>query len=146
MGDTPPSATRPPRRIVADAREAASTLHSLRDLVRHAVSRLGAASAGFGHGTADAVGEAIWMVCWVLHLPVEGYADLDLRAGVGTPAHRHPRHRGVRVRVLALLVQRSELFFWHHATSFRGNPGHPGHRTCGGGPIVPHVAPLGLNA
>ncbi len=76
MGDTPPSATRPPRRIVADAREAASTLHSLRDLVRHAVSRLGAASAGFGHGTADAVGEAIWMVCWVLHLPVEGYADL----------------------------------------------------------------------
>ena len=64
------------RPVIADAREAASTLHRVRDLVRHAVSRFGQAGVGFGHGTADAYDEAIWLVCYSLHLPIERYQDV----------------------------------------------------------------------
>lgn len=65
-----------PRRVVATGQDAVGTLRTVRDLVRHAVSRLVQAGAGFGHGTDNAFDEAVWLVCWTLHLPVEHYADL----------------------------------------------------------------------
>ena len=56
--------------------DAQESLRTLRDWVRYAVSRLQAAGASFGHGTDNAYDEAIWLVCWCLHLPVEQYEDL----------------------------------------------------------------------
>lgn len=69
-------AAAPPRRAVAGPDEAAATLHTVRDLVRHAASRFGAAGIGYGHGTDNAYDEAVWLVCWTLHLPIEHYPDL----------------------------------------------------------------------
>jgi len=40
------------------------------------VSRLCQARVRFGHGTDDVHDEAIWLVCWVLHLPVAHYDAL----------------------------------------------------------------------
>ncbi|MGE0797974.1 MAG: 50S ribosomal protein L3 N(5)-glutamine methyltransferase [Lautropia sp.] len=51
-------------------------MHTVRDLVRHAASRFGAAGIGYGHGTDNAYDEAVWLVCWTLHLPIEHYPDL----------------------------------------------------------------------
>jgi ribosomal protein L3 glutamine methyltransferase len=62
--------------VVASSEDAASSLRSVRDLVRHAVSRLCQARVAFGHGTDDVHDEAIWLVCWVLYLPVPHYAAL----------------------------------------------------------------------
>jgi ribosomal protein L3 glutamine methyltransferase len=71
-----PGGLQPPRRVVASSEDAASSLRRVRDLVRHAVSRLCQARVAFGHGTEDVHDEAIWLVCWVLHLPVAHYAAL----------------------------------------------------------------------
>jgi ribosomal protein L3 glutamine methyltransferase len=65
-----------PKRVVATGLDAINSLRLVRDLVRHAVSRLDEAGAGFGHGTDNAFDEAVWLVCWTLHLPVEHYAEL----------------------------------------------------------------------
>jgi len=65
-----------PKRVVATGLDAINSLGCVRDLVRHAVSRLDHAGAGFGHGTDNAFDEAVWLVCWTLHLPVEHYAEL----------------------------------------------------------------------
>ena len=65
-----------PRRVVATGLDAVNTLRRVRDLVRHAVSRLGQAGVAFGHGTDNAFDEAVWLVCWTLHLPIERYPDL----------------------------------------------------------------------
>ncbi len=73
---TPSALPQPPRRVVASSEDAASSLRSVRDLVRHVVSRLCQARVAFGHGTDDVHDEAIWLVCWVLHLPVAHYAAL----------------------------------------------------------------------
>jgi ribosomal protein L3 glutamine methyltransferase len=62
--------------VVATGLDAVNTLRRVRDLVRHAVSRLGQAGVAFGHGTDNVFDEAVWLVCWTLHLPVEHYADL----------------------------------------------------------------------
>lgn len=67
---------RAPRRAVATGIDAVNSLRRVRDLVRHAVSRLDQAGAGFGHGTDNAFDEAVWLVCWTLHLPVDHYAEL----------------------------------------------------------------------
>jgi ribosomal protein L3 glutamine methyltransferase len=65
-----------PKRVVATGADAINSMRRVRDLVRHAVSRLAESGAGFGHGTDNAFDEAVWLVCWSLHLPVEHYADL----------------------------------------------------------------------
>lgn len=56
--------------------DAQESLRTVRDWVRYAVSRLQAAGASFGHGTDNAYDEAIWLVCWCLHLPIEQYEEM----------------------------------------------------------------------
>ncbi|MBA3478181.1 MAG: 50S ribosomal protein L3 N(5)-glutamine methyltransferase, partial [Lautropia sp.] len=65
-----------PRRVVATGADAVNSVRRVRDLVRHAVSRLDQAGACFGHGTDNAFDEAVWLVCWTLHVPVSHYAEL----------------------------------------------------------------------
>lgn len=65
-----------PRRVVATGADAVNCMRRVRDLVRHAVSRLDQAGVSFGHGTDNAFDEAVWLVCWTLHLPVSHYAEL----------------------------------------------------------------------
>jgi ribosomal protein L3 glutamine methyltransferase len=60
-----------PRPQVAQADEAVRTMQSVRDLIRYAVSRLQSAQASFGHGTDNAWDEAVWLVLWSLHLPLD---------------------------------------------------------------------------
>ena len=56
--------------------DAQESLRTLRDWVRYAISRMQAAGASFGHGTDNPFDEAVWLVCWCLHLPVEQYDEL----------------------------------------------------------------------
>jgi ribosomal protein L3 glutamine methyltransferase len=65
-----------PRRVVATGADAINSVRRVRDLVRHAVSRLDQSGVGFGHGTDNAFDEAVWLVCWTLHLPIEHYGEL----------------------------------------------------------------------
>ncbi len=44
---------------------------TIRDLLRHAVSRFGAAGLAFGHGSADAWDEAAYLILHTLHLPLD---------------------------------------------------------------------------
>ena len=74
-GLAPRRSPAPARRVVATGADAVNSVRTLRDLVRHAVSRFGQAGVGFGHGTDNGFDEAIWLVCWTLHLPVEHYPD-----------------------------------------------------------------------
>lgn len=78
--------------------EAASSLRTVADVVRFAVSRFRGAGLAFGHGFPDAHAEACYLVAWALHLPhadFERYLDGRL-----TP--------GERTDVLALLRRRVE--------------------------------------
>ena len=50
-------------------------LRTVRDLWRHAVSRMRAADAFFGHGTSNATDEAAWLVLWGLYLPLDRLDD-----------------------------------------------------------------------
>ena len=55
-------------------------LATLRDWIRHAVSRFGAAGLAFGHGSATAFDEACYLVLHTLHLPPDRLdAFLDAR-------------------------------------------------------------------
>jgi ribosomal protein L3 glutamine methyltransferase len=76
-----------PRRVVATGADAINSVRRVRDLVRHAVSRLDQSGVCFGHGTDNAFDEAVWLVSWTLHLPVEHYADLA-EAAVAWPEAR----------------------------------------------------------
>lgn len=59
---------------------AADELRTVRDFVRYAVSRFGAAGIAFGHGTTSAIDEAAFMVLESLRLPVDDLAPwLDAR-------------------------------------------------------------------
>jgi ribosomal protein L3 glutamine methyltransferase len=70
----------PCRRVSPSPAEARGSLHTVRDLVRHAVSRLMATGAALGHGTDDPWDEAAWLVLWSLHLPPERFEPvLDAR-------------------------------------------------------------------
>lgn len=51
--------------------QARTTLTTIRDLVRWAVTRLQASGAVYGQGTTEAWDEAAWLVLWSLHLPLE---------------------------------------------------------------------------
>lgn len=55
----------------ASADEICSTLSSVRDYIRYAVSRFSAAGLDYGHGTGNAFDEAVFMVLEGLHLPVD---------------------------------------------------------------------------
>ena len=46
-------------------------LETLRDWLRHAVSRFGAAGIAFGHGTTNAYDEAAYLLLHTLHLPLD---------------------------------------------------------------------------
>ncbi|MCE2909855.1 MAG: 50S ribosomal protein L3 N(5)-glutamine methyltransferase [Burkholderiaceae bacterium] len=56
---------------------------TLADTVRAAAARLQAAGVAFGHGTANAVDEAAWLVLWRLGLPLDA---LDEHAARGLTA------------------------------------------------------------
>jgi len=57
---------------------------TLADTVRAAAARLQAAGVAFGHGTANAVDEAAWLVLWRLGLPLDA---LDEHAARGLTAN-----------------------------------------------------------
>ena len=66
--------------------EAIESLRTVRDLIRHAVSRMQASGISLGHGTDDLFDEAAWLVLWSLHLPLERLEPfLDARL---TPTER----------------------------------------------------------
>ena len=50
---------------------ALNELHTLRDLLRYAVSRFNAAQLSFGHGSDNAWDEAVYLLLHVLHLPLD---------------------------------------------------------------------------
>jgi len=50
-------------------------LRTVRDVWRHAISRMRSTDAFFGHGTASAIDEAAWLVLWGLHLPLDRLDD-----------------------------------------------------------------------
>ena len=60
-------------RTAPDRVEATAAFRTVRDWARYAATRL--QNAGFGHGTANAVDEAVWLVCWALDLAVDRYPD-----------------------------------------------------------------------
>jgi ribosomal protein L3 glutamine methyltransferase len=51
--------------------DAARSLRSVRDLLRYAVSRFNAAQLTFGHGTDNAYDEAVYLILYTLHLPLD---------------------------------------------------------------------------
>ena len=61
-----------------------SELATLRDWLRHAVSRFTAARLFFGHGSQDAYDEAAYLILYTLHLPpdrLEPFLDASLTRG-----------------------------------------------------------------
>ncbi|WP_085316161.1 50S ribosomal protein L3 N(5)-glutamine methyltransferase [Derxia lacustris] len=51
--------------------QARAELRTVRDLLRYAVSRFGAAKLAFGHGSATAFDEAAYLILHTLHLPID---------------------------------------------------------------------------
>jgi ribosomal protein L3 glutamine methyltransferase len=51
--------------------EARNNLHTVRDLMRFAVSRFNEATLFFGHGTQNAYDEAAYLILHTLHLPID---------------------------------------------------------------------------
>jgi ribosomal protein L3 glutamine methyltransferase len=72
------------------------TLRTIRDLLRHAVSRFTEAKLVFGHGSVDAWNEAVYLILHGLHLPLDRLEPfLDARVTASE-----------RATVLALISQR----------------------------------------
>lgn len=60
--------------------QAKSQLHTIRDLLRFAVSQFNKAELFFGHGSANAYDEAVYLILHTLHLPLEQLAPfIDAR-------------------------------------------------------------------
>jgi ribosomal protein L3 glutamine methyltransferase len=59
--------------------DAQANLRTIRDVLRYAVTRMNEAGVSFGHGNADAVDEALFIVLRTLQLPVDR-ADLFIDA------------------------------------------------------------------
>ena len=49
----------------------AEDLLTVRDLLRYAMSRYGAAEIGIGHGTSEAIDDAVFLILESLHLPID---------------------------------------------------------------------------
>jgi ribosomal protein L3 glutamine methyltransferase len=65
-------------------------LESIRDWLRHAVSRFEAAGLSYGHGTVTAFDEAVFLVLATLHLPLDKLEPfLDARLTVSERATLH---------------------------------------------------------
>ena len=65
--------------------EAKAQLHTLRDLLRFAVSRFHEAGLFFGHGSASAYDEAAYLILHTLHVPLdqlEPFLDARLTQGL----------------------------------------------------------------
>ena len=56
---------------MAEAEELAQTLLTVRDWLRHAVSRFTQGGLVYGHGTASALDEAAYLILHTLHLPID---------------------------------------------------------------------------
>jgi ribosomal protein L3 glutamine methyltransferase len=72
------------RRRAPAAAQAGTRMRTVRDLVRYAVRRFEAAQLSFGHGTGNSFDEAVWLVLWALHLPLESldpFLDAALTSG-----------------------------------------------------------------
>lgn len=67
-----------------DAATAAAELVTVRDFVRHATTAFTAAGLVFGHGTATALDEAVYMVLETLHLPIDDVGPF-MEARLTTP-------------------------------------------------------------
>jgi ribosomal protein L3 glutamine methyltransferase len=52
-------------------RQARTQLQTVRDLLRYGISRVNAAEAFFGHGSADAYDEVAYLILHTLHLPLD---------------------------------------------------------------------------
>ena len=50
-------------------------LETLRDWLRYAVSRFNQAALSFGHGSANAYDEAVYLLLHALHLPLDRAAE-----------------------------------------------------------------------
>lgn len=70
-------------RVSPELEQGREVLRTVRDLVRYAASRFGAAQLSFGHGCANAHDEAVYLTLWSLHLDperLEPYLDARLTA------------------------------------------------------------------
>lgn len=69
--------------LKADPRSEVNELVTLRDVLRYSVSAFSSAGLHYGHGSADAVDEAVFLILESLHLPVDdfnAFADARLTA------------------------------------------------------------------
>lgn len=73
--------------LVVDAETAAAELLTVRDFIRHAVSRFTAAGVAYGHGTSSAFDEAVFIVLETLKLPID-QLEPWLDARLTTPERR----------------------------------------------------------
>jgi ribosomal protein L3 glutamine methyltransferase len=77
--------------------EAVDTLHTVRDWLRYAVSRFNAAGLVYGHGAADALDEAAFLILHTLNLPIDQLDPwLDARL---TRGEREAVHDVIEARV-----------------------------------------------
>lgn len=93
----------PRERPVVAVETAVREARTLRDLVRHAVTRFEAAGLAYGHGTDNAWDEAVALLLWALHLPpdrLESFLDARL-AGAERRAALALVEERVRTRVPA---------------------------------------------
>src|SRR5580704_6110122 len=68
--------------------EAPPEFQTLRDFLRYAVTRFGAARLTYGHGTDNALDEAAFLLLEALHLPIDRLDPfLDARLTEGERAH-----------------------------------------------------------
>ncbi|HEY0835146.1 MAG TPA: 50S ribosomal protein L3 N(5)-glutamine methyltransferase [Azospirillum sp.] len=70
-----------------DAATAADELRTVRDFIRHAVSRFTGAGLSYGHGTVSAHDEAVFMVLETLNLPID-QLDPYIDARLASPERR----------------------------------------------------------
>lgn len=71
-------------RHVARPGAARRTMRTVRDMLRYACTRFGAAGLHHGHGVDDPHDEAAWLILWSLHLPpapLEPWLDARLTPG-----------------------------------------------------------------